>query len=198
LTPNIFSSVSLNPPYLSVQKLLPLDYPSTKKIAEKWSESAYQRRDFILIKDNAQIQNPDSFQRLGDCGRISQKIGEILNRLENRPDQNTEIYRCIDGEKNWQAIMCIHREQDALCIYELVTHPWNIVPEEMREPTDKPTKRAGTVLIIQAISRAVELNIKTIYLRSLPSSVKFYEKLGFSLDDIQPCKSTCSMRLYRS
>ncbi len=186
---NLSSPVSLSSFSLTVRNLRWSDYDKAIDVMDSWSKTAYERGD--------QLRDSEICKRLQDCGLMSEQVRSMLIRLPNVVEDDHEISICIDREENWQAIISFEIEDDKIYIAKLVSNPTNIEPRVIgsKHLRENPVKGAGSALVFLVMSRAIELNKKNIYLRSLPTAVGFYEKLGFSRDTDQPFRTSVSMQL---
>lgn len=98
-----------------------------------------------------------------------------LTDREEIPEQNQEFYFCEDIQKNHQAMMAIAIDT-GIHILAITSNPWNTF---YLGKQDFPVKGAGSLLIMQAIKRAIQLRKGQIHLKARLSAVAFYEKLGF-------------------
>lgn len=156
------------PQDLSVSLTLPEDHPKHRTILHLWDLDAQNRRDSITSDDALR-------ERLSTCSALCFNIQMLLKDLFKKEDY--ALYICQNDTP--QAFMLIRRKEDCIHVVNLVSNPRNIAPTHSQESCDPIVKGAGKSLMHKAISLSIELENKDIRLASYPSSVSFYEKLGF-------------------
>lgn len=180
---------------LSVRRLSQPDFCTVIPVLENWGESAYKRFDEQEGVIDSSTSRKKLLERLRDCAAMSFVLYRDLLKMSTYWSGSTEIYGCVDSKGIWQGFMSVTIERDQVSINQLVSNPRNVFPQtaECGDLETLPVKGAGTVLVLSAISRAIESNKETVSLMSLPSARSFYAKLGFLLVSDQ--SSDVSMKI---
>lgn len=188
--------MSVNASFLYLKRLSKTDSHDAKSLMRDWSASADQILEAMQKNDRITRYNGKMVARIECCRTMSEQVRATILRFD-WSNKNREIYLCHDKENNWLSIMVIEINKNSISIDQLVSNPRNLVPRQQGAKCgrDAPVKGAGSTLVIRAISRAIELNKGTVYLRSLPDAVLFYESLGFSSDPVQPPGTCQPMRI---
>ena len=153
-------------PYpLKAERVHPSEFPLLSFVAKDWKETAEKKRKWALGA---------SKEHFNDLAWISGRLETVLRTV---PRIFHEIHICKDARERIQGIMHTTLGFQALYINYLATNPNNIRSFQNLNRISG----AGTSLIQNAETRALETNKPAIILDALPKAIPFYDHLGFVL-----------------
>jgi histone acetyltransferase (RNA polymerase elongator complex component) len=135
------------------------EYSSLKEIVNIWQRVASERKSEEVFKDS-------------ECALF------LISSGFQSKDPSFQMFVCKDSNGTPQALMRIRDAGFFLEIMALAANPTNIGIGQNRQ-----LRGAGTCLLAKAEEIALLRKKEAIRLISLPTSLKFYEKRGFVVED---------------
>lgn len=151
--------LDLETPGLAAYEIAEKDYPTLKKIVSIWGEVASKRRGEPIFGDS-------------EAALIM-----VLSGFRSK-DPSFQMFVCRDSKGEPQAFMRTYNNGYCLEIMALAANPINIGIGQ-----DRQLRGAGSCLLAKAEEVARSRKIEAIRLFSLSSSLGFYMKKGFLVED---------------
>lgn len=149
--------------------------------------------NWVINADNKEqlATSNEEITQFFDCSNNSAIISKYLK--EKNP--YWRYFLCKDNQGNFQGMMTVRVQDDHVLISYLVTNPNNI-RSSLNDHEPNTMRGVGTQLLKKAEGIALLEGKKNVCLDALPSSVGFYEKLGYQKlneDSFQMYKVTASI-----